>query len=82
MTIRALWVLLSLRWTNTAFPECIVREKDRRKHASVEIFVNDGDAVFTSRVFPAEGEHFCSVTGDSFTKMWSMKRAVKEQFLV
>lgn len=50
--------------------------------SSVEIFVNDGDAVFTSRVFPTEGEHFCSVTGDSFTKMWSMKRAVKEQFLV
>ena len=50
--------------------------------SSIEIFVNDGDAVFTSRVFPLESEHFCSVTGDSFTKMWSMKRAIKEQFLV
>jgi beta-fructofuranosidase len=56
--------------------------KGPAKTCSVEIFVNDGDAVFTSRVFPTEGEHFCSVTGDSFTKMWSMKRAVKEQFLV
>jgi beta-fructofuranosidase len=50
--------------------------------SSIEIFVNDGDAVFTSRVFPLEDEHFCFVKGDSFTKMWGMKRAVKEQFLV
>ena len=50
--------------------------------SSIEIFVNDGDAVFTSRVFPLKDEHFCSVKGDSFTKMWSMKRAVREQFLV
>ena len=51
-------------------------------HSSVEIFVNDGDAVFTSRVFPETGEHFCRVEGDAFVRMWTMKRAVKEQFLI
>ena len=50
--------------------------------SSVEVFVNDGDAVFTSRVFPDEGELYCNIQGDSFVKMWTMKRAVREQFLV
>ena len=50
--------------------------------SSVEIFVNDGDAVFTSRVFPGDGEHFCRVEGDAFIRMWTMKRAVKEEFLI
>ena len=50
--------------------------------SSVEIFVNDGEAVFTSRVFPKEAEHFCHVEGDAFVRMWTMKRAVKEQFLI
>ena len=50
--------------------------------SSVEVFVNDGDAVFTSRVFPDDGELYCNVQGDSFVKMWTMKRAVREQFLV
>ena len=50
--------------------------------SSVEVFVNDGDAVFTSRVFPDDGELYCNIQGDSFVKMWTMKRAVREQFLV
>ena len=50
--------------------------------SSVEIFVNDGEAVFTSRVFPTEQEHFCQVEGDAFVRMWTMKRAVKEEFLI
>ncbi len=51
--------------------------------SSVEIFVNDGDAVFTSRVFPTKEEHFMRVkNGDAFTRIWTLKRAVKEHFLV
>ncbi len=50
--------------------------------SSVEIFVNDGDAIFTSRVFPTEAEHFFRVRGDVFTRLWTMKRAVKEEFLI
>ena len=51
--------------------------------SSVEIFVNDGDAVFTSRVFPTKEEHFMRVkNGDAFTRIWTLKRAVKEHFLI
>jgi beta-fructofuranosidase len=51
-------------------------------HSSVEIFVNDGDAVFTSRVFPAAEEHFFRIRGDVFPRLWTMKNAVKEHFLI
>ena len=51
-------------------------------HSSIEIFVNDGDAVFTSRIFPTEAEHFFRIEGDTFNRMWTLKRAVKEQFLI
>ena len=51
--------------------------------SSIEIFVNDGDAVFTSRVFPDDEEHFMKVReGDAFTRIWTMKPAVKEHFLI
>ena len=50
--------------------------------SSVEIFVNDGDAVFTSRVFPDDSEHWFSIEGDTFNRMWTLKRAVKEEFLI
>ncbi len=50
--------------------------------SSVEIFVNDGDAVFTSRVFPTEEEHYAKVEGDTFIRLWTLKRAVKDQFLI
>ena len=50
--------------------------------SSIEIFVNDGDAVFTSRVFPEEGEHFARVEADAFTRMWTLKPAVKDRFLI
>ena len=51
-------------------------------HSSVEIFVNDGDAVFTSRIFPKEEERFARISGDTFLRMWTLKPAVKEQFLI
>ena len=50
--------------------------------SSIEIFVNDGDAVFTSRVFPEAGEHFARVDADAFTRMWTLKPAVKDRFLI
>ena len=64
-----------------------VREResknDKLKTGNVEIFVNDGDAVFTSRVFPTDKEHFMKVkTGGTFTRIWSLKPAVKEEFLI
>ena len=50
--------------------------------SSIEIFVNDGDAVFTSRVFPTEEEHWFKVQGDVFPRMWTIKNAVKDRFLI
>ena len=50
--------------------------------SSVEIFVNDGDAVFTSRVFPTEKEHWFRVQGDVFPRLWTLKSAVRDHFLI
>ncbi|MBR1568090.1 MAG: sucrose-6-phosphate hydrolase [Lachnospiraceae bacterium] len=51
-------------------------------HSSIEIFVNDGDAVFTSRVFPTGQERYLHIEGDVFLHMWTLKPAVREHFLV
>ena len=50
--------------------------------SSIEVFVNDGEAVFTSRAFPTKEEHFCRIQGDTFNRMWTMKPAVRDQFLI
>ncbi|MBQ2641775.1 MAG: GH32 C-terminal domain-containing protein [Lachnospiraceae bacterium] len=50
--------------------------------SSIEIFVNDGDAVFTSRIFPDAQEHFFKVQGDTFNRMWTLRDAVKDSFLI
>ncbi len=50
--------------------------------SSCEIFVNDGDAVFTTRVFPVEHETHFSVRGDAFVRMWTLKPAVKDDFVI
>jgi beta-fructofuranosidase len=50
--------------------------------SSIEIFLNDGDAVFTSRVFPTGDEHFFRIRGDVFPRLWTMKSAVRDTFLI
>ena len=50
--------------------------------SSVEIFVNDGDAVFSSRIFPTEEEKRFIINGDVSVHMWKLKRAVEEDFVV
>ena len=50
--------------------------------SSVEIFVNDGDAVFSSRIFPTEGEERLVVQGDASIHLWELHRAVEERFIV
>jgi beta-fructofuranosidase len=49
---------------------------------SVEIFVNDGDAVFTSRIFPTEDEHHWALEGDCSIRIWKLKAAVEDSFVV
>lgn len=51
-------------------------------HSSVEIFVNDGDAVFSSRVFPAEEEHCFTCRTNARIHIWNLKPAVKDDFVV
>lgn len=50
--------------------------------SSVEIFVNDGDAVFTSRVFPTEEEHGFALEGRAEVKIWTLEKAVRDDFVV
>lgn len=50
--------------------------------SSVEIFVNDGDAVFTTRVFPTEEEKYFTSIGDNYIRMWTLKSAVKDTLVV
>ena len=50
--------------------------------SSVEIFVNDGDAVFSSRVFPTEGEDRLFSEGDASLRVWELADAVTEDFRV
>ena len=50
--------------------------------SSIEIFVNDGDAVFSSRIFPTKGEDRLIVEGDASVHLWELKRAVEESFAV
>jgi beta-fructofuranosidase len=50
--------------------------------SSIEIFVNDGDAVFTSRVFPTKEEHFFSIIGEGTMQIYTLKSSNGNQFIV
>ena len=51
-------------------------------NSSVEIFVNDGDAVFTSRVFPEENEHSFIISECTSINIWEMRSSVSDDFVV
>ena len=50
--------------------------------SSVEIFFNDGDTVFTSRVFPTETEKYFDFRGNGKVRIWKMKSSVSDDFVV
>ena len=50
--------------------------------SSFEIFINDGDAVFTSRIFPEDDEHGWLVEGDVSLRIWKLRPAVKDDFVL
>ncbi|MCR5743885.1 MAG: sucrose-6-phosphate hydrolase [Lachnospiraceae bacterium] len=50
--------------------------------SSVEIFVNNGDAVFTSRVFPLDNEHYFQMKTRAEVHIWKLKNAVCDDFIV
>lgn len=52
-------------------------------HSSVEIFVNDGETVLSSRIFPTDEEYKIRMTGkDIDLKIWKMEKAVKDDFVL
>lgn len=50
--------------------------------SSMEIFVNDGDAVFTTRVFPNPWENEFRIKADCDLKIWSLKPSVMDDFII
>lgn len=50
--------------------------------SSLEIFVNDGDAVFTTRIFPTEEEHQFRGDAGMNVRIWKLGDAVKDDFVV
>ncbi|MBR1507514.1 MAG: sucrose-6-phosphate hydrolase [Eubacterium sp.] len=50
--------------------------------SSIEIFVNDGDAVFTSRVFPTDEEHNFILPDSVKCRLWTLKPSVKDDFVI
>ncbi|MDO4620464.1 MAG: sucrose-6-phosphate hydrolase [Lachnospiraceae bacterium] len=50
--------------------------------SSVEIFVNDGDAVFSSSIFPTEKEHYFRVDKTEAFRIWKLRSAVGDDFVV
>jgi beta-fructofuranosidase len=51
--------------------------------SSVEIFVNDGESTFTSRVFPDESERYLAFhAGEVDMKAWSLKTSVDQTFVI
>jgi beta-fructofuranosidase len=50
--------------------------------SSTEIFVNDGEATFTTHSYPTDDEFNYTVTDGANIKMWTMKRSVTDRFVV
>ena len=50
--------------------------------SSVEIFFNEGEIVFSSRVFPVEEEKYFDFKGNGKVRIWEMNPAVKDDFVV
>lgn len=50
--------------------------------SSVEIFVNQGEATFTSHIYPTEEESFYQVRGELELELWSLKSSVTDEFRI
>ena len=49
---------------------------------SVEIFINDGEATFTSHIYPTEAEHNYTITNYNSLKIWQYEASVEDSFVV
>ncbi len=50
--------------------------------SSVEIFANDGEAVFTTHSYPTGREHHFAVSEGAKVKLWKLAASVKDDFVV
>ena len=51
-------------------------------NSTTEIFANDGEAVFTAHTYPTETEFHYSASEGVALKIWTMKKAVTDEFVV
>jgi sucrose-6-phosphate hydrolase SacC (GH32 family) len=50
--------------------------------SSVELFINDGEKTFASRIFPTEGEHGFTASANAAVKVTALKKSVTDKFIV
>ena len=50
--------------------------------SSVEIFANDGEAVFSTHLYPTEREFGFKCTENVATEGWTLERSVTDDFVV
>ena len=50
-------------------------------HSSAELFFNDGEATFTTHVYPEENEHHMTHS-PAEVKIWALKTSVTDEFIV
>ena len=52
-------------------------------HSTIEIFVNDGEYVMSSRIFPERSENMIRMAGrDIDVKVYTAERTVEEDFVL
>lgn len=50
--------------------------------SSIEIFINDGDAVFTSRIFPESYERYFHISECTSINIWELKSGVNDDLIL
>lgn len=51
-------------------------------HSSVELFANDGEATFTTHLYPTEREFHFAASDGVRVRGWAMQRAVTDEFVI
>ena len=51
-------------------------------HSSIEIFVNDGEAVFSGRIFPTEEEKQFVVSPNATCHIYNINPSVTDDFII
>lgn len=50
--------------------------------SSVEIFANQGEAVFTSHVYPTREEHHYTISENASVNLWELRSSLKDDFVI